>query len=194
MLQELHDGAPSGQFTLQWLMSSLRKHSHPGIIFFTAVIAVVPGISLPAGVLLLALTAQMIARRPTPTFPQWIALRPLPADKLKVSLKRAIPILRGIEKAIHPRWPMALAASRHIVGLVMFLLTARLLVWPLPLSNMLPAALISLIALCDLEEDGLMLALALVAGMIVLGVDARVLYDVIRGLLKSISIGVVRAG
>jgi hypothetical protein len=189
LLQEVYDGAPPGHFTLKWLLWSLRKQSYPGLIFFIALVAVVPGISVPAGLLLLALTIQMIARRPTPGFPRWIADRPLPTDKLTSSLKRAIPTLRVIEQAIHPRWPMALAAARWIVGLVIFLLTARLLVWPLPLSNMLPAALISFIALSDLEEDGLMLTLALMAGMIVLAVDAKVLYDVVPELLKNISTG-----
>jgi hypothetical protein len=28
LLQELHDRAPAGHFTLQWLMSSLRTHGH----------------------------------------------------------------------------------------------------------------------------------------------------------------------
>jgi hypothetical protein len=189
LLQELQDGAPAGHFTLQWLMSSLRKHSYPGLIFFIAVVAVVPGISFPAGLLLLALAIQMLARRATPTFPRGIASRPLPTDKLRLSLKRAIPVLRGIEKAIHPRWPTALAASRRIVALVIVLLTVRLLVWPLPLSNVLPAATISFIALSDLEDDGLMLALALMAGMIGLGVDAKVVYDVLHGLMLRISTG-----
>ena len=189
LLQELYDGAPAGHFTLQWLMLSLRKLSYPGLIFFTAVVAVVPGISVPAGLLLLALAIQMLARRPTPTFPRWIASRPLPTDKLSVSLKHAIPVLRGVEKAVHPRWPTALAASRRIVALVILLLTVRLLVWPLPLSNVLPAATISFIALSDLEEDGLMLTLALLAAMIGLGLDAKVLYDAVHGLARSISAG-----
>ena len=189
LLQELHNGAPAGHFTLQWLMSSLRKHSYPGVIFFFAVLAVVPGISAPAGLVLLALAIQNIARRPMPTFPRWIASRPLPTDKLSISLSRAIPVLRVIENAIYPRWPVVLAAARRIVGLVIFLLTVRLLAWPLPLSNMVPAAVISFIALSDLEEDGLMLALALGTGIIVIGVDTKVLYDVVQGLLKSISGG-----
>ena len=73
--------------------------------------------------------------------------------------------------------------------MVIVLLTVRLLVWPLPLSNVLPAAMISFIALSDLEDDGLMLALALITGMIGLAVDAKVLYDVLHGLLRGIATG-----
>jgi hypothetical protein len=70
---------------------------------------------------------------------------------------------------------------------VILLLTARLLLWPLPFSNMLPAALIGFIALADLEEDGLMVALALAAGMVVLGVDVKILYDVAHDFITRIS-------
>jgi hypothetical protein len=187
LLQELQDRAPSGHLTLQWLLATLHKQSYPGIIFFIALVAVVPGISVPAGLLLLALALQMIARRPIPTFPRWIAQRPWPADRLNASLKRAIPALKMVETAIHPRWPAVLAASRWIVGFVILLLTARLLLWPLPFSNMLPAALIGFIALADLEEDGLMVALALAAGMVVLGVDVKILYDVAHDFITRIS-------
>lgn len=176
-LQELRESMPAGHFTLEWLMSSLDKQSYSAIILMLAIIAVVPGISLLGGLLLLVPTLQMIAGRPAPSFPQWIATRPLPTDKLHVSLSRTIPILKAVEIAIHPRWPMVLVATKWIVGLVILLLTIRLLALPLPLSNMLPAALIGLIALSCLEKDGLMLALALVAGLIVLAVDAKVLYE-----------------
>ncbi len=188
LLQELHDGVPSGQFTLQWLVSCLRKQSFPAIIFLLAIVAVVPGISLVAGLLLLVPTVQMIAGRPAPTFPRWIATRPLSTDKLNTCLKRVIPILKVVEVAIHPRWPRAAAAPKWIVGLVILLLAARLLTAPIPLSNMLPAALISLIALSYLEEDGLMLVLALAIAVAVLAVDAKILHDVMQSVMK-ISIG-----
>jgi hypothetical protein len=41
------------------------------------------------------------------------------------------------------------------------LLTARLLLNPIPLSNVVPAVLIALIALAYLEEDGLLLTVGL---------------------------------
>jgi hypothetical protein len=188
LLQELHDGVPSGQFTLAWLVSCLHKQSFPAIIFLLAIVAILPGISLVAGLLLLVPTVQMIAGQPTPTFPRWIAARPLSTDKLNTCLKRVIPILKVVEVAIHPRWPRAVAAPKRIVGLVILLLAARLLATPIPLSNMLPAALISLIALSYLEEDGLMLVLALVIAVTVLAVDVKILHDVMQSVMK-ISIG-----
>jgi hypothetical protein len=155
LLQELHDGVPSGHFTLEWLVSCLRKQSFPAIIFLLAIVAILPGISLVAGLLLLVPTVQMIAGQSAPTFPQW---------------------------------PRAAAAPKRIVGLVILLLAARLLAAPIPLSNMLPAALISLIALSYLEEDGLMLVMALVIAVAVLAVDVKILHDAMQSVMK-ISIG-----
>jgi len=180
LLQELHDRVPAGQFTLQWLICRLRSESYPALIFLLAIVAAIPGVSLPAGLLLLVLTIQMIAHRATPTFPRWIADRPLPSDKLRLSLGRAIPILKVVEKAIRPRWPIVLTAARTIVGIAILLLTVRLISFPLPLSNVFPAIIIAAIALSCLEQDGLMLVLALLAGGVVLVVDAQVFYDLLQ--------------
>jgi hypothetical protein len=57
------------------------------------------------------------------------------------------------------------------------------------LSNVLPAMLISLIALSDLAEDGLMLALALAAGLIVLAVDVKLLHDVVQDITRRMAAG-----
>jgi len=187
LLQQVHDGAPAGHFTLEWLMTSLHDQSYAAIILLLAIAAAAPGISLPAGFLLLVPIFQMIAGRPAPTFPQWIATRPLPTGKLSAVLKRAIPALKVLERAVRPRWPMPLGATRRIVGLMLLLLTVRLLSNPLPASNVLPAALISFISLAYLEADGLMLTIGLVAGLIALAVDARILFDVAQEIVNRIN-------
>jgi len=186
LLQELYDSAPSGHFTLGWLMTKLSDQSYGVIILLLAIVAAAPGISLAAGLLLLVPAVQMIAGRPSPIFPQWIAARPLPTDKLGTMLKRAVPILKVLETAVRPRWPMPLGATRRIVGLMVLLLTIRLLSNPLPASNVLPAALIGFISLAYLEADGLILTVGLLAGLIALAVDAKVLFDVAQEIVNRI--------
>jgi len=183
LLQQVHDGAPAGHFTLAWLMTSLHDQSYAAIILLLGIVAAAPGISLAAGFLLLVPTVQMITGRPSPIFPQWIADRPLPTDKLSAVLRRAIPVLKVLETAVRPRWPMPQRATRRIVGLVILLLIVRLLTNPLPLSNVLPAVLISFISLAYLEADGAMLTIGLLAGLIVLVVDAKILWDVVHGIM-----------
>ncbi len=188
LLQRVQEGAPAGHFTLEWLMTSLHDQSYAAIILLLAIAAAAPGISLPAGFLLLAPALQMIAGRPSPIFPKWIATKPLPTQKLSTALNRAIPILKVVEAAVRPRWPMPLGATRRIVGLVVLLLTVRLLTNPLPASNVLPAALISFISLAYLEADGLMLTIGLLAGLIALAVDARILFDVAQEIVNRIGL------
>lgn len=167
-------------------MTGLRDQSYGAIILLFGIAAAAPGVSLPAGFLLLIPAFQMIAGWPSPIFPQWIATRPLPTNKLSTALSRVIPILKVVETAVRPRWPMPLGATRRIVGLVVLLLTVRLVTNPLPASNVLPAALISFIALAYLEADGLMLTIGLLAGLIILAIDARILFDFAHEIANKI--------
>src|ERR1700733_4372377 len=52
-LQRLYDGAPAEHFTLGWVMASLRKRSFGMIMLLLSLAAVVPGVSIVAGVVLL---------------------------------------------------------------------------------------------------------------------------------------------
>jgi hypothetical protein len=52
---------------------------------------------------------------------------------------------------------------------------------PLPLSNILPALVIALISLAYLEEDGLLLSIAMVAAVIVLAVELAVIWQAVLG-------------
>src|SRR5580692_11339517 len=94
VLRQLHDEAPLEHFTLRWLMGSLRKRSFGMIMLLLALLAVVPGISIVAGLLLMIPAFQMIAGKPAPVFPRRIAARPLPTRYLAVLVRRAVPMLR----------------------------------------------------------------------------------------------------
>jgi hypothetical protein len=61
------------------------------------------------------------------------------------------------------------------------MLSARLLLAPIPLSNILLALLIALIALAYLEEDGVVLSIGLLVGFVVLAVDLVVVWEIIDG-------------
>ena len=111
VLQGLHDEAPTDHFTLGWLMGSLRRRSFGIIMLLLALVAMAPGVSIIAGLLLMIPAFQMIAGQPAPVFPRRIAARPLPTRHLAALVQRAVPVLRYLEKAIHPRWPTPLDCS-----------------------------------------------------------------------------------
>ena len=181
ILQELHDEAPQGHFTLGWLTGSLPKQSFGLTLLVLSIVAAAPGISLVGGLLLLIPAFQMIAGRPAPGFPRWIAARPLPARHLGTVVQRAITVLRCVEKAIYPRWSMPPQATKRVVGIAIIMLSARLILVPLPLSNVIPALVIALISLAYLEEDGLTLSIAVLAGFIVFAVDLGVVWEIVHG-------------
>jgi hypothetical protein len=142
-----------------------------------AIVAIAPGISIVGGLLLLIPAFQMIAGRAAPVFPRWIADRPLPTKHLGAVVQRAISVLKYLEKAVRPRCPTPPDLTKRVVGI----LSARLLLMPIPLSNILPAILIALISLGYLEEDGVLLWISLLAALVVLAVDLRLVWDILHG-------------
>ena len=122
----------------------------------------------------------MIAGQPAPVFPRRIADRPLPTRHLAALVQRAVPVLRYLEKFIHPRWPTPLDATKRLVGAVVVLLSITLLT-PVPLSNVVPALVIASDPLAYLEEDGLLLSIALLASVIVLAVELVAVWETVLG-------------
>jgi hypothetical protein len=181
VLQRLHDHAPTDHFTLGWLMSGLSKHSFGILLLLLSVVAIAPGASIVAGVLLLIPAFQMIEGRPSPVFPRRIAAYSLPTPHLAALVQRAVPVLKYLEKVIHPRWPTPDEATKRLVGIVVAILSVSLVFIPIPLSNIVPALVIALISLAYVEEDGLLLLVGLMAAVIVLAIEFSALWETIRG-------------
>jgi hypothetical protein len=168
VLRALIDEAPRDEFTLRWLIGSLPHRSFGAILVFLAVIAMVPVVSIPAGLLIAVLAVQIILGHRTPVLPSSLMNRPLPSSYLRLLEQHAIPMLTRLETTVRPRWPTYVHGMLRITGVVVVLLTVILLTFPLPLSNIPPAAIITLIALADTEQDGLLLSIALVAAILLL--------------------------
>jgi len=181
LLQRLHDEAPIDHFALGWLISRLHKRSFGLIMLLLAVVAIAPGVSIVAGLLLMIPAFQMIAGQHMPVFPRRIAVRPLPTRHLAALVQRAVPMLRYLEKLIHPRWSTPLDATKRLVGAVVVLLNIALLFTPVPLSNVVPALVIALISLAYLEEDGLLFLIALLVSFLVLAVEFAAAWEAILG-------------
>ncbi|SIO30778.1 Exopolysaccharide synthesis, ExoD [Bradyrhizobium erythrophlei] len=118
LLQRLHDEMPADRFTLGWLMHSLHKRSFGIIMLLLALVAIAPGLSIVAGLLLMIPGFQMITGKPAPVFPHRIATRSLPTRYLATVLQRSVPVLRYLEKLVHPRWHTPLEVTKRAVGAV----------------------------------------------------------------------------
>ena len=121
--------------------------------------------------------------RLNPRRPRFITERRLPTQYLTRLGERAVPILRFLERVVHPRWPLAFDMARRSVGVMVLLLTATLLLTPVPLSNIPPAILVVLISLAYIEEDGLLLCLAFLFAVILISIATVAVWGTIFGAL-----------
>ena len=181
VLEEVIRQAPAEYVTIGWLTSTLHRHSFGIIMLSLGLLATTPvGSTVPA--LILAIMAvQLITGRAEPVFPQFIMTRRLPTKQLLWLCDRAIHVLKYLEKAVHPRWPLTFEMAKRAVGVMVLLLTAVLLLMPVPLSNVAPAAVISLISLAYVEEDGLLLSVALLAAIVLVGIESAAVWGTIVG-------------
>jgi len=151
------------------------------------VLAATPvGSSVP-GLILAVVAVQLIAGRREPVFPAFVLARRVPTKQLLRLGYRAIHILKYVEKAVHPRWPMAFEVAKRAVGVIILLLAVVLLLTPVPLSNVAPAMVISLIAVAYVEEDGLLLAAAFLAAIILIGIGSAAVWGTIIGAVLIIA-------
>ena len=181
VLQRLHDEVTTDHFTLGWLMGKLGKRSFGIIMLLLAVVAIAPGVSMVAGLLLMIPAFQMLMGEPIPVFPRSIAARPFATRHLAALVQRAVPALTKLENVIRPRFPTPHEATKRIVGSVVLALAANLAFIPVPLSNIVPALLIALISLAYLQDDGFVLSIALLVAVIVLTVELVAVWETIRG-------------
>jgi hypothetical protein len=181
VLQEVIRQAPAEYVTVGWLTSTLRQHSFGIIMLSLGLLATTPVGSTVPGLILAVIAVQLIVGRAEPVFPHFIMTRRLPTKQLLRLGGHAIHVLKYLEKLVHPRWPRAFEAAKRAVGVMILLLTLVLLLTPVPLSNVAPAMVISLISLAYVEEDGLLLSVGFLAAMILIGLGSVAVWGTIIG-------------
>lgn len=182
ILEGLVAAAPLGQFSLDWLLDRLRMRSFAVAILMLSVVAMVPGISILAGLLIIVLGIQMVAGRSAPAFPRRVGAYSVRTAYLSGAVERVAPVLRQIERVIRPRWALPAQTAKRAVGAVVVLLSVALVFSPIPLSNVAPAFVIALIAMAYLEEDGLILAGALAVGAAMTAIAVIVVWQAVLGV------------
>src|SRR5262245_10708073 len=183
LLQELISQAPAEYVTVGWLTS--HRHSFGIAMLCLGLLATTPVGSMLPGVILAVMAVQMIAGRAQPVFPRFIMTRRLPSKQLLWLGARGIHVLTYLEKLVHPRWPRTFEVAKRGVGFMILLLTAVLLLTPIPLSNVVPAIVISLISLAYVEQDGLFLSVGLVVAIILIGLSSAAVWGTIGAALVS---------
>jgi hypothetical protein len=180
-LRELLDGADPNRVSIRWLLDSLSERSFGIVMLLLGIVAMVPGVSGIVGVLVAIPAVQMILAHKAPVFPRFISRRQVPTQRLARLIGRVEPILRRLERIIRPRWQTPIQMTKRAVGAILLLLGGLLLV-PIPFSNLVPALVIVLLAFAYLEEDGVLLCVALVAALTALAVAAVIVWGTIKGI------------
>jgi hypothetical protein len=181
VLQEVIRQAPAEYVTVGWLTSTLHRDSFGIVMLCLGVLATTPVGSTVPGLILAVMAVQLIVGRGKPAFPHFIMTRRLPTKQLLRLGGLAMHVLKYLEKLVHPRWPRTFEAAKHAVGVMVLLLTLVLLLTPVPLSNVAPAMVISLISLAYIEEDGLLLSVGFLAAIILIGLGSAAVWGAIVG-------------
>lgn len=175
VLERLLSNAAGDHVTLDWLLGELRERSFGFVMLVMALVALIPGGSTFIGILLAFPAVQMILARPGPTLPRFIASRPIATRRIADVTRRAARALKQIERYIRPRWRTPFVATKRLVGVVVLAL-APTLIWPFPFSHIIPAIVVMLLSLAYLEEDGLLLCVALAAALLSLAITAATVW------------------
>lgn len=164
LIEELVAQVPDGPVDLDWLLGHLEKRSFGLLLLVLGLLVIVPGVASIATLMVFFPSVEMMLGSSRPTFPRFVSKRPFDFKRFKRFTERIQPGLRAIENLSRPRWTLPHAAADRLVGAVVFLL-ALSAIWPLPL-DVIPGAIIALIAIAYLQEDGLLLAVAAAAAFL----------------------------
>jgi hypothetical protein len=168
-LADLHARAWDRAVTLREVIFVLRQRAYLLLIVMLALPFIqpvpLPGLSTPLG-LAIVLIALRLSLGQRPWLPKRIQRAKLPAGFFGKVLTFTARLLRFLESVLRPRWP-AITGTPLLNQLhaIVILASAAILLLPLPipLSNLLPAWAIFLLACGLLERDGLFIVLGYVA-------------------------------
>jgi len=113
-----------------------------------------PGGTTVFGAPLVILAPQLLFGRHSPWLPARVRRRSIETRHLKKGLDRILPWLRWLEAVSRPRLAVLFSGvGQAAIGLICTLF-AVVLILPIPLGNMLPAAAVSVLSLSLVQRDG----------------------------------------
>jgi len=126
------------------------------------------GYGTPFGLGILLISLQMLTGRKTLWLPNRVLRLRLSREKTQANIRRASHFLKKFERLFHPRlsWIRGPIGKLWIGSILMCL--SVLVILPLPLTNTAPSMVVFALALCQMEEDGLMGAIASLGAVVLI--------------------------
>jgi hypothetical protein len=186
VLAQLLTEAPPDYASLAWLIGRLQTRSFDVVMLLLALVSLLPGAGILAGILLGFPAVQIILGRESPSLPRFLGSRRISTRHIAGLAARTVSLLERMEALVHPRLPTPFEVTKRLIGFIVLLLAATF-VSPVPFSQVIPALMIVLISFAYLEEDGVLLCISLVAALVSLSVTAATVWATLRatGLIEN---------
>jgi len=185
LLKEILGNLPAGNISLGSLIEFFDQRSFGSIFLLLAMLCLLPGVSIFAGFIMLFPAAQMALGFSTPTFPKFIREHQVAVSSLQKWGLRTVPSVSKLEQFIKPRYMLLTHnVSLRLLGLFIVLL-ALVVTIPFPLSNYLPAIAVMFLSLGLLQNDGLMIVVGIMIGVLATVFGVSVFYLLFDWLFAS---------
>jgi hypothetical protein len=174
MLQRFAAEETEGRIAFGRLIQAM-EHRSAGALLLTFALPMVipipaPGVSVPFGIFLMLVSAELMFARGRIWLPPRLAARSVPREDFLRFVSHAVPALRRIEQFTQPRMTWLTGGwGIRVVGAICLLL-ATIIALPIPMGHFLPGTVICLLAIGLMESDGLLIAAGFLAALFVLGI------------------------
>lgn len=170
-LQLISDQLDSQTWTIQELFQILKGKGSPFLIILLSLPFCqpiqIPGFSIPFGILIFFIGLRMAFGNRI-LWPQWILKKQISTKILKVVIQKSLSFFKFLRPLIHPRWSwLCTDIGYRLHGCFVIIMAIYLaLPLPIPLTNILSAWALFLLGLGLIEEDGLMICLGYLLGLV----------------------------
>ncbi len=185
---------PDPTVTVGEIVHRFGRRAFGALLFFFSApnwLPLPPGSSTFLALPLVLLTPQVAVGVRGPWLPRFIDDREMKRPDLAKGIRKLVPTLQRVEKVSRPRllWMFGPIGDR-VIGLTAFLLSLVLLL-PIPLGNMAPAAAIAAFGLAMVQRDGVLALIgyaisALSVALLIIGGGAAI--AALRELLRWLAL------
>lgn len=186
LLATLLEGDPEVVLGLKQILANLRESAF-GMFLFIAILPSfipIPGVGgAVSGPLVILIGFQLLIGLHRPWLPDFIGRRGPRRKTLERFAMKISPWLQRLDKVLKPR--LDALVDHRLAGMfsgLLLMLLGLLLSLPIPFTNYLFGGLLLLFALALLEHDGMLMAVAWVAGVI-----AILVFGVLSGNLAALA-------
>ncbi|ADU66016.1 Exopolysaccharide synthesis ExoD [Desulfurispirillum indicum S5] len=178
-LSTLVDDPDRGTLKLQDVIEQLGSRGFGLLLllfsFPSALPVPAPGYSIPFGALLLLLGFQLLLQRRTPWFPMFMLNWSIPTAKARNTLHRSARFFAMLERIVKPRYLWTTCSWLRPLSGGIVCTMAFLMLFPIPLTNTLPAIVIFCCGVGMSERDGLFTLAALALGILAVMLYATII-------------------